>query len=124
LAGAKNDLAYLLTEQGIDLERAMSLARDASEAFPENPQALHTLGFAMLENDLAEPAVEQLREAIALAAEGQEVPPIFFFHLGLAYKAAGRDDEATDAFERALGGADFPEAEDVRRELSQLKAQP
>jgi tetratricopeptide (TPR) repeat protein len=124
LAGAKNDLAYLLTEQGTDLERGLRLAREAREALPEKPQTLHTLGFAMLKNDLAEPAVEQLREAIALVEEGQEVPPIFLYHLGLAYKAAGQHGKATEALERALGGADFPEAEEARRELSLLKAQP
>jgi tetratricopeptide (TPR) repeat protein len=124
LAGAKNDLAYLLIEQGADLERGLRLAREAREALPQQPQTLHTLGFAMLKNDLAEPAVEQLREAIALAGEGQEAPPIFFYHLGLAYKATGRHDQATEALERALGGADFPEAEEARRELSLLKVQP
>ena len=77
-----------------------------------------------MKNDLAEPAVEQLREAIALVAEGQEVPPVFLYHLGLAYKAAGQHDQATGALERALGGADFPEADEARRELSLLKAQP
>ncbi len=122
---AKNDLAYLLAEQGQDLERARKLAQEARSERPESHAVADTLGFVLLRQGLARPALEQFQVAIDLVeatGENARVPPSYHYHRGLALKALERNQEAAEAFEEALAGAeDFPDASDARRELAALR---
>lgn len=59
---------------------------------------LYQTGTAALDRGDAERAVSDLEQAAALASRASEVQN----HLGLAYAALGRDDEAVRAFERAV----------------------
>jgi tetratricopeptide (TPR) repeat protein len=123
LPGAKNDLAWLLAERGSDLERALTLAQEAQQAEPENPEFIDTLGYVYLRKGLAEPAVQQLSYAVELAEGARLARPQFHYHLGLALRAAGRNGDAVTAFERALAiDADFPEADRARSELDAARS--
>ena len=65
-----------------------------------------------------EPALQEFQRALRLARErsdGRE--PTYYYHLGLALRAVGREAQAIAAFEQALRGGGFPEAESARREL-------
>jgi tetratricopeptide (TPR) repeat protein len=85
--------------------------------------AADTLGVAYLKKRLPGPAAEQLRYAVELAERAGDARPVFHYHLGLALRDLGQRDEARSSFERALVLAgDFPEAEEVRRELEALRA--
>jgi tetratricopeptide (TPR) repeat protein len=120
LPGAKNDLAWLLADQGADLERALTLAQEAQQAEPENPDFVDTLGYVYLRKGLHEPALQQISYAVELT-EGAR--PEFHYHLGLALRALGREGEAVAAFERALAlDANFPDAEQARRELEAARS--
>ncbi|MCL4685933.1 tetratricopeptide repeat protein [Myxococcota bacterium] len=127
-AGAKNDLAYLLAVEGRDLERALQLAQEARGALPDSAAIADTLGFVMLRRGLPDAALAQFRSALELAGSAQEqedggIPPSYRYHLGLAYKALDRPDDAVRAFEEALAGTeDFPEAAAARSELAALRA--
>jgi tetratricopeptide (TPR) repeat protein len=117
---AKNDLAFLLAKQGQDLDRALRLAEEASQAMGEVHQVADTLGFVYLQKSLNEPALQQFRRALDLSRARDEEQPDYHYHLGLALRALGRADEAAAAFEQALaldGGF-----EDARQALDVLRA--
>lgn len=124
--GAKNDLAYLLAVEGRDLERALQLAQEARAASPDSAAIADTLGLVMLRRGLPDAALAQFRSALELAEsarEDGEIPPAYRYHLGLAYKALDRPEDAVRAFEAALAGReDFPEAAAARSELAALRA--
>ena len=122
LPQAKNDLAYLLLDKGVDTERAFTLAKEAQAALPESSLAADTLGVAYLRKGLPGPAVEQLRYALVLADKAGEVRPVFHYHLGIALRELGETDQARIEFEKALAvAADFPDADRVRQALEELR---
>jgi tetratricopeptide (TPR) repeat protein len=119
----KNDLAYLLLEKGLDLERAFGLAQEAQAALPDSPVAADTLGLAYLRKGLPGPAAEQLRYALGLAEKAGEVRPVFHYHLGLALRELGEPEQAKVELEKALAvAADFPDADLVRQALEELRS--
>lgn len=125
LPGARNDLAFLLARQGGDLERALRLAQEARTALPRSPEAADTLGYVYLQRNLPEAAVDQFQAAVELARSGSPEWATSQYHLGVALKALGRQDEARQAFERALAAATpFPEADAARREIESLAQAP
>jgi tetratricopeptide (TPR) repeat protein len=126
LPGAKNDLAWILAEEGTDLERALALAQEAQQAEPENAEIADTLGYVYLKKGLSDPALQQFKYAVELAGRAendvQVERPEYHYHLGLALKALGRNDEAAVALERALQlDAKFANADDAQRELEAAK---
>ncbi len=122
LASAKNDLAYLLASDGRDLDRALQLAQDAHEAMHQSPATADTLGYVYYRKGLHEAAVRQFRYALGLSS-GQ-ILPVYHYHLGLALRSLGQNEEAVEAFEAALRvDGDFSEAAEVRRQIEALRAQ-
>ncbi len=123
LAEAKNDLAYLLARDGKELDRALQLAQEAQQALPTSPDVADTLGYVYLRKGLNDPAIEQFRYAIDLAEQAKHPDAALEHHLGLALRAAGRNDEAAAAFEKALAiDAHFPDADAARKELEAVRA--
>lgn len=114
---ACNDLAWLLAEQGEDLELAVALATRAARIDPQ-PGVLDTLGWVRLRRGEIEPAIAVFEKAL-------EQQPDFStarYHLGLALVQRGDDEAARQAFRAALDGGPFPESEAARRELERLAA--
>jgi tetratricopeptide (TPR) repeat protein len=127
--GAKNDLAWLLADQGTDLERALTLAQEAQQARPESAEIADTLGYVYLKKGLFDPALQQFGYAIELASRsassgsGEVERPEYYYHQGLAFQALGRNPEAVKAFEQALSlDSKFGQADDARRQLEAAKA--
>ena len=126
LPAAKNDLAWLLADEGNDLERALVLAREAQKAEPERAEIADTLGYVYFKKGFFEPALQQFQYAVeASGRAGHDVQverPEYHYHMGLALKALGRNDEAAVAFARALQlDAKFNNADEARRELEAAK---
>jgi tetratricopeptide (TPR) repeat protein len=120
---ARNDLAYLLAEDGTDLDRALSLALEAKEALPNDAAVADTLGYVLLQRGLPGPAEARFREAVRLAEEQQQARPEYHYRLGLALQQLGRPAEAAEAFEAALAlDAGFASAEDARAALEAARA--
>jgi tetratricopeptide (TPR) repeat protein len=120
----KNDLAFLLTRRGVDLDRAVQLARDARSALPDSPDVADTLGFAYLRKGLPQAALPQLEAAVELAEARGRDNPSMLYHLALALQALGRGGEAATALEDSLAiEGDFPgfPREKARRELQALR---
>ncbi len=120
LWSAKNDLAWVLAEQGKDLDRALQLARDAHVASGQTAATADTVGYVHLKAGRYEAGLQQFRKAIRIARREREPAQAFQYHQGLALEGLGRAGEATRAFQRALAEGDFPEAEDARRRLEGL----
>ena len=123
---AKNNLAYLLAQSGENLDRALDLAREAKTLLPENPLVAGTLGYVLLERDLAGAAVGYLQEAAAGMDPDDPLLPTVRHHLALAYEATGDVQSARDQVDRALvdleakGGA--PAAAGARDPGPELRA--
>jgi len=123
LAGAKNDLAFLLAREGRDLDRALQLAQEAQQTLEEDPRVLDTLGFVMLQRGLAGPAAEQFNLALRLADESGGAPAYLHYHMGLALRALGQEEAAAAHLEKALSiSPDFEEAPDARQQLEAARA--
>ena len=61
LGESKNNLAYLLAEQGVDLERALDLAQEAKGLLPDSPNTADTLGWVLLKKGIPAAAIGYLR---------------------------------------------------------------
>ncbi|MCL4685325.1 tetratricopeptide repeat protein [Myxococcota bacterium] len=104
LAVAKNNLAYLLAEQGDQLDRALELAQQAKAEMPDSPNAADTLGWVLLKKGIPEAAIGYLKEA-----EGSFPPDHgdlgwIRYHLAMAYEASGQPEQARAVLEKAFAG--------------------
>lgn len=116
---AKNNLAWYLARGGGDLKRAEALARQADAADPDNVLVLDTLGYVLIRREAAADAIDVLERAV----KRQPDMAIVRYHLGLAYEAAGRRDDASSSFKAALANvpASAPNRDwvaDLRRRAS------
>ena len=87
-----------------------------------SPSTADTLGYVYYRKGLHEAAVRQFRYALGLSS-GQ-ILPLYSYHLGLALRSLGQNEEAVEAFEAALRiDGDFSEAAKVRQQIEDLRAQ-
>jgi Flp pilus assembly protein TadD len=114
-AASRNDLAWILAEDGRELDLALSLASEASRLSPE-PEIFDTLGFVYLKRGEAALAVEALEKAVA----GRPGSPSIRYRLGTALRQTGDSERARAMLTDALEAGAFPEAEAARRELALL----
>jgi tetratricopeptide (TPR) repeat protein len=92
-AGAANDLAWTLEENGGNLVEAEAFAKISVELEPANGSYLDTLGWITFRRGQAEPALELLREAIDYEPD----EPAILQHLVTVCQALGRESEAAQA---------------------------
>lgn len=102
LAVAKNNLAYLLAEQGADLDRALELAQAAKAQLPESPNAADTLGWVLLKKGIAGAAVDYLKESESGFPPDHPDLGWVRLHLAQAYEANGQPEQAREVLQRAL----------------------
>jgi tetratricopeptide (TPR) repeat protein len=106
LAVAMNNLAYLLSEGGGDLDRALDLAQEAKALLPDNPNAADTLGWVLYKKNLPSAAIGYLKEAASgFRAEDPQLA-LVRYHLALAYEANGEPETAQQTLERAIRDLD------------------
>jgi tetratricopeptide (TPR) repeat protein len=117
----KNDLAFLLAQQGGDLDRALALAKAAVESPSGSVSTIDTLGYVYLKRGEPDVAVWQFRQAVADAT-----PPVpdYYYHLGMALFELGKKDQAKKAIEQALAlEPEFADADAARQLLRELESQ-
>ena len=101
---ALNNLAYLYSENLVDLDRAYELAQRAREVLPNDPATADTLGWVLSKRGQYGQALGLLQEAANQLPGEPEVQ----FHLGKTYYMMGQGDSARLAFQQALqSGKDF-----------------
>ena len=117
---ASNNLAYVMLQQGGNVDMALSLAQTARRGLPDSPNVADTLGWAYYQKGAYSSAIEMFKEALKLNQDNPE-DPTFRYHLGLAYQKTDQKALARQQFERALKvNPRFGNAEDVRKLLTQL----
>jgi tetratricopeptide (TPR) repeat protein len=92
-----NFYGYLLAEMGKDLDRAESLVREALRHDPENGYYLDSLGWVYYQMGYYARAIVELEKASQRVTND----PVIFEHLGDAYRAMRRFDEARAAYKRS-----------------------
>jgi tetratricopeptide (TPR) repeat protein len=106
LAVAKNNLAYLIAEQGGNLDRALDLAQEAKSLLPDNPNAADTLGWVLYKKNVPSAAIGYLREAESAMPPDDPLIDVVRHHLALAYEANGEPERAREVLERAIQNLD------------------
>ncbi len=120
MSSLKNDLAYLLAEDEVDLDRALELAKDAQREMGGSANAADTVGYVYYRKRLYAAALQQFRYAIELSGNetGGREDPGYHYHMGLTLYAMGRNEQAARSMERSLEiDSEFTEAADARRIL-------
>jgi len=116
---ASNNLAYVILEQGGNVDVAMGLAQTARRGMPDSPNAADTLGWAYYHKGIYQSAISQFQEALRLS-EKHGVPDEadVHYHLGLAYQKTKQTALARQQLEKALKLS--PDNAEARKALSEL----
>jgi len=118
---ALNNLAYLLLQQGGNLDVAFSMAQNARRGMPQSPNAADTLGWAYYQKGIYQAAINQFQEALRLGEKiGIPDDPVVHYHLGMAYEKAKQTALARQHLERAVKLS--PNNEDAKKALSELRS--
>jgi cellulose synthase operon protein C len=119
-AVASNNLAYVMLEQGGNVDVALAMAESARRSMPDWPNAADTLGWAYYQKGIYQSAINQFQEALRLDEKGG-VPEdaVVHYHLGLAYEKANQNALARQHLEKALKLS--PNNADAKKALSELR---
>ena len=97
---------------------------DARRGLPQLSNVADTLGWAFYQKGIYGSAIASFQDAIKLSAKNKEPDSaLYHYHLGLAYAKSEQPALAKQHLERVLKiDPKYPDADDVRKELSQLKS--
>ncbi|MDA0738723.1 MAG: tetratricopeptide repeat protein [Nitrospirae bacterium] len=116
-APAANNLAWILAEEGTNLDEALSYAQIAREQAPSDPNIADTLGWIYYKKNAYLKAVSFLNEA----ADKLQDNPIIHYHLGMTQLKKGDTAAAKKALNTALKLSDkFPGVEEAKKALAEL----
>jgi len=117
-AAALNFLGYIYIDRGMKLQRGISLVKGALAIEPHNSAFLDSLGWGLYKLGDIGAAVEYLEKAIAgLKDPSSEL--IICGHLALAYRKAGKSEEAKKYLQIVQSASsDDPAVHKLLRELS------
>ena len=116
---ASNNLAYVMLEQGGNVDVALGMAQTARRGMPDSANAADTLGWAYYHKGVYRSAISQFQEALRLNEKmGAPDDATFHYHLGLAYQKANQLSLARQQLEKALKLS--PENADAKKALSSL----
>jgi tetratricopeptide (TPR) repeat protein len=95
---ALNNLAFLLTEHGGDLNDALTKAQRAKQLLPDLSEVSDTLGWIYLRKNLTDNAIDIFKDLV------NKVPAqaVFRYHLGMAYSQKGDKTRALKELQDAL----------------------
>jgi tetratricopeptide (TPR) repeat protein len=117
---ASNNLAYVMLEQGGNVDVAMGMAQTARRGMPDSPNAADTLGWAYYQKGIYQSAIGQFQEALRLREKsGEPDDADLHYHLGLAYQKTNQTALARQQLEKAVKLS--PNNADARKALSDLR---
>ena len=118
---ASNNLAYVILEQGGNVDVALAMAQTARRGMPDSPNAADTLGWAYYQKGVYHSAIDLFQESLRLNEKrGGAEDPTVHYHLGLAYQKSNQPALARQQLERVL--KINPNNADARKALSDLKS--
>jgi cellulose synthase operon protein C len=114
---ASNNLAYVMLQQGGNVDVALSMAQTARRLMPDSPNAADTLGWAYYKKGLYPTAIDLFKEALKKSPND----PTFHYHLGLAYQAADQPSLAKEHLQQVLKlSPNYNDADGVKKALAEL----
>jgi len=115
---ASNNLAYVMLQQGGNVDVAFSMAQTARRQLPDNPNSADTLGWAFYHKQVYTSAINLFKEAVKKEPENA----LFNYHLGLAYAKAGQTSLARQQLDRVVRlQPNFPDLEQLRQAVAVAK---
>lgn len=119
-AVASNNLAWLYSTSGGNLDVALTLAQSAKRALPDRAEVNDTLGWVYYKKGLYQYA----QEALELSVQKEPNNPVYLYHLGMVYAGRGDRAKAGVTLDRALAlSPNFEGADEARRTSAQLGLQ-
>ena len=116
---ASNSLAYVMLEQGGNVDVAFAMAQTARRQLPDNPNTADTLGWAFYHKQVYTSAIGLFQEAVHKEPDNA----LFNYHLGLAYAKSGQASLARQQLDRVVRiKPNSTEAEDLKRALAEMKS--
>ncbi len=117
---ASNNLAYVMLQQGGNVDVALAMAQTARRGMPDSSNAADTLGWAYFQKGVYKSAIDLFQESIRLNEKrGAADDPTVHYHLALAYQKANQPALARQQLERVLKLN--PNNSDARKALSELR---
>jgi Tfp pilus assembly protein PilF len=93
-----NNYSYSLAERGLQLQRALEMAKDAVKAEPENASYLDTIGWVYYKLS----KYRQAEEYITRAVKTDKASPVVHEHLGDIYFQLGQKEKALEFWQKAF----------------------
>ncbi len=116
-APAANNLAWIMSEQGDNIDQALTYAQTAREQRPEDPNIADTIGWIYYKKNAYLKAVSFLKEA----AEKLGDNPMVLYHYGMAQAKNGDKASAKKTLEASLKlNQTYPGAEEAKKVLKEL----
>jgi tetratricopeptide (TPR) repeat protein len=97
-----NNYSYSLAERGVQLERALQMAKEAVEKQPENSSYLDTIGWVYFKLGRYEEAKDYIEKAVQLRDAVGENGATLNEHLGDIFYKLDKKDKALEYWKRAL----------------------
>ncbi|MGB8579331.1 MAG: tetratricopeptide repeat protein [Candidatus Sulfotelmatobacter sp.] len=117
---ASNNLAYVMLQQGGNVDVALAMAQTARRGMPDSSNAADTLGWAYFQKGVYKSAIDLFQESIRLNEKrGAADDPTVHYHLALAYQKANQPAQARQQLEHVLKLN--PNNSDARKALSELR---
>ncbi len=110
---ALNNLAFMLAEEGRDLDQALTYAQRARQLSPSHPDVADTLGWIYIRKNLSDNAIRIFRELTAKHGKNA----MYHYHLGMALHQKGDRAGARQSLQTALSLRPGKEDEVKIREL-------
>src|SRR5262249_17802355 len=118
---ASNNLAYVILEQGGNVDLALAMAQTARRGRPDWPNAADTLGWAYYQKGVYQSAIDLFQESLRLnQRQGAPEDATLHYHLGMAYQKANQPAQARQQLERALKIS--PNNQDAKKALQELRS--
>ena len=95
---ALNNLGYLYTDYGVNLQVALQLCQKASDLAPENPGFRDSLGWVAFKNGKYDKAEEELKKSLSIKNNVYE--PLY--HLATVYYVTKKLDKAAELYTQAI----------------------
>jgi tetratricopeptide (TPR) repeat protein len=115
---ASNNLAYVMLQQGGNVDIAFRMAQTARRQMPDNPSSADTLGWAFYHKHVYTSAINLFKEAVKKEPDNV----LYNYHLGLAYAKAGQAGLAKQQLDRVVKiKPNFPDVDELRRALAEAK---
>jgi Tfp pilus assembly protein PilF len=93
-----NNYGYSLADRGVQIERALEMAKKAVEAQPDNPSYLDTMGWVYYRLGEYDRALKYVKEAV----EKGEANAVVYEHLGDIYFRMNDREKALEQWNAAL----------------------